>query len=109
MKFIIKLAMGLLMPNLFFAYWIQNMMKESENETAIMTNAEIKFMYILSLMIVVVPVCLITYLSLFELETRSSSFFFNYIKTTSIFQIFFGIIASFIYLYGSKSFKFVKE
>lgn len=109
MKFILKLGFGLLLPNLFLAYWLQNMIKRSEGEIGIMSNSEVKFMYFLSAMIVVLPICITAYALAFEADTVSNSFFFNYITKTGAFSLMFGIVASMFYLYGSNSFKLARS
>lgn len=103
MKIILKLIIGLLIPNLFLAFWIDSIVKRNGYQNRSQIIYKLDFIFFLAAMIVIIPCLLGFYFTIFEHEVYSDSAIFIYLKFTTILSLLFGILISFIYLHKSNS------
>lgn len=103
MKTLIQIIAGLIMPNLFLAYAINNSIKSYEFEDGIKSKEDMNFLYFMAVLIVLVPICLYTYFYFNEVNVYVDSMFLQYLSFTASASLYVGILISFFYLSGSTS------
>lgn len=109
MKTLIQIIAGIIMPNLFLAYIINNSIKHYEFEDEIKSKDDIKFLYFMACLIVLVPICLYTYFYFNEVNQYQDSTFLLYLSFTASASLYAGIVISLIYLSSSTSLDPVKK
>lgn len=108
MKTILKIIIGILIPSLFLTYAISYSLKKGELDGPINTREEINFLYLMTVLIVMVPVCIYGFFYFFEVNVDGEELL-EYLSFGASSSLFFGILISFIYLSVSSSLKPIEK